>query len=112
MVGLALEAMLLGTALTVEEVLRARKMWPGGRPEDWSLKRLGSLAAKAGWFPDSRLAEAIETLQRLRNFAAHPGAHVRELGGVALSEDLYRGAYEVLGQAFDATLTWAQSASE
>src|SRR5205085_5356705 len=111
MIGLALEAMLLGTALTVEEILRAQRMWPkGGPPERWSLKKLGSLAARAGWFPDARFAEAIERIQRLRNFAAHPGAHVRELGGVALSEELYRGAYEALGQAFDATLAWTESA--
>jgi hypothetical protein len=110
MIGVALEAELLATAVTLEDQLRAQGLWPTGKgaPESWTFATLLEIALSAGWFPgklgEAELVAAVKSLKYLRDFGAHPGRHIRDGADVRLGESDFRVAYHVLGETFDATL--------
>lgn len=116
MIGCALEAVLLATAVPCEQDLRKQGRWPNtDRPlERWTLADLTALARRSGWLPalgsgeprdlnESEVGDAIEFVRWLRDVAAHPGRHIREAPKIDLGEAAYRNAYGVLTAVFDQT---------
>jgi len=121
MIGCALEAALLATAALLENDLRRQGHWPKDKPpEEWNLGELTKLARQEGWLPalgtgeprdlnESEVGDAVEFVRWLRNVAAHPGRHIRDLAQVQLGEVAYRNAYGVVVAAFDETYNVIQA---
>jgi hypothetical protein len=122
MIGCALEAALLATAVLCEKDLREQGYWPKttNSPERWSLCNLTDLARRARWLPAvgsgeprdlnaAEVGDAVEFVRWIRDLAAHPGRHIREAATAELGEIAYQNAYGILRAAFDETHRVIQS---
>ena len=109
MIGSAFEAMLLQICdLFADEVAEAlqklpRNLQPKGSIDHWRLDGLVRVAVAAGWLPrgefdESGIGARADLIRQLRNLA-HPGVHLREIGGIRLRSVHYRVAYELFNSA-------------
>ena len=116
-IGSALEAALLVTTVVFEDEIKARGLWPKGKPLDWGLRELIPVATQARWFPErfpgteakfvelakAELGDALRWVKWLRNLV-HPGAYVREMPpSLHFGETVFQNAFEVLDGAFTVT---------
>ncbi len=103
----AIEAVLVATVTSFEDVIRKARAWPikeRRHPMTWKLETLLEVAFKMEWLPknipgiDTSLGGLLTDLKRLRN-SIHPGRYIQDFEGTSIGETQFEWATEVFGAA-------------